>query len=244
MNTPMLWVLGVTLLTAALMGGCAGTPTKNAALTAAEAEYAEAKSDPAVLKYAGPALEKAGVSLERAAGAENDEAMTSFAYIGSTQTQTAIAIAERAEAEQRMRELRRAQERMQLEAREAELAALKAERTARGIVVTLGDVLFDLNKATLAPGAMGVVDRLAEFMRNHPNKTVLIEGHTDSLGSHSYNQSLSESRAYSVRSALIMRGIEPERIQTRGFGETRPLVGNSTPEGRQRNRRVEVIIRG
>jgi outer membrane protein OmpA-like peptidoglycan-associated protein len=143
-----------------------------------------------------------------------------------------------------MQELRAAQEGMQLEAREAELAALKAKRTDRGMVITLGDVLFDVDRATLTPGAMDIVDRLAEFLREHPRKTVLIEGHTDSTGSYVYNQDLSERRAYAVGRALMRRGIDASRISTMGLGESRPLVSNASAAGRQRNRRVEIIIQG
>ncbi len=125
---------------------------------------------------------------------------------------------------------------------EAQLAEMKARKTDRGMVLTLGDVLFDTGRAELKPGAMRTIDQLATFMRENPERTVAIEGYTDSIGSDSFNQTLSERRAESVRSALILRGIDMRRISARGFGEASPVATNDTAAGRQQNRRVEVVI--
>ena len=125
---------------------------------------------------------------------------------------------------------------------ERELEDLEARDTDRGLVLTLGDVLFDTGAATLKPGAATTIDRLAQFMRDYPERSVRIEGHTDSAGSDETNQSLSERRAQAVREALVMRGLEPARIATLGYGEVRPVAGNDTPGGRQQNRRVEIVV--
>lgn len=125
---------------------------------------------------------------------------------------------------------------------QAQLAELQAQQTDRGMVLTLGDVLFDTGRAQLKPGAMSTVDRLANFMRENPERTVAVEGYTDSVGSDSYNQQLSQRRAEAVQAALASRGIAMNRVSTRGFGESQPVASNNTAEGRQRNRRIEVVI--
>ena len=146
----------------------------------------------------------------------------------------------RQEAERRAREAEEALARTR--ALEAQLAELEAKQSDRGMVLTLGDVLFDTGQAELKPGAMRTVDQLAEFMKNYPDRTVMIEGHTDNVGGAEMNQRLSERRAEAVRQALVARGISSQRIQVRGFGFNYPLASNATAEGRQQNRRVEVII--
>jgi outer membrane protein OmpA-like peptidoglycan-associated protein len=127
---------------------------------------------------------------------------------------------------------------------ERELEDLQAQETDRGLVLTLGDVLFETGQATLMPGAVTTVDRLAQFMGDYPERTVRIEGHTDSVGSDTLNQQLSERRAAAVRDALAARGVNTARIQTIGHGETRPIASNDTAGGRQQNRRIEVVVSG
>jgi outer membrane protein OmpA-like peptidoglycan-associated protein len=125
---------------------------------------------------------------------------------------------------------------------ERELADLKGKKTDRGVVVTLGDVLFDTGMATLKPGAYTTIDRLATVLKEDAARKVLIEGHTDNVGSDEYNQSLSERRAESVQAALFERGVEASQISTVGKGETTPVAGNNNPAGRQQNRRVELVF--
>lgn len=123
-----------------------------------------------------------------------------------------------------------------------ELADLKAKQTERGIVLTIGDVLFAFDKADLSPKADRNVHKLAEFLKKYPNRNVLIEGHTDSVGSVEYNLGLSQRRSDSVKEKLVGSGIVQERITTVGYGKKYPAVANDTPENRALNRRVEVII--
>lgn len=122
------------------------------------------------------------------------------------------------------------------------IAELEAEQTARGLVLTLSDVLFDVGKADLKPGAQRAIDELSKFLNEYAERNVLIEGFTDNTGSNQYNQDLSSHRSASVKSALIARGISDVRIQTLGYGESFPRASNGTAAGRQQNRRVEVII--
>jgi outer membrane protein OmpA-like peptidoglycan-associated protein len=125
---------------------------------------------------------------------------------------------------------------------ESMLHELQARPTDRGMVVTLGDVLFDSGRAELRSGGMRVVDRLADFMREYPQRRVSIEGFTDSVGNEGSNQELSERRAGAVRRALVERGIDPARVIARGYGEEYPVASNDNATGRQINRRVEIVI--
>lgn len=124
----------------------------------------------------------------------------------------------------------------------AELQQLEAKQTARGMVVTFGDVLFDTGRAELRSGAMRSIERLATVLREHPERRVLIEGFTDSVGSDSLNMELSERRANAVRGALIAHGAPTDKIETRAYGKAHPVAGNDTAAGRQANRRVEIVF--
>lgn len=123
-----------------------------------------------------------------------------------------------------------------------QLEEMKATKTERGIVLTLGDVLFDIGRSDLKPGALRTLEQLTAFLVENPDRTAIIEGHTDSVGAAAFNQRLSEERAQAVQNALIERGIAPARLSAVGFGPTKPVVGNDTAAGRQQNRRVEVIL--
>ncbi len=173
--------------------------------------------------------------------------------------QTAMTMKQEAEqarqqAESRTREAQQARLQAEARAREAEqarrqaedlkrqLTELQAKQTDRGLVLTLGDVLFETGKADLLAGAMRSIDKLAVFLRENPDREVLVEGHTDSTGGEAYNLDLSRRRADAVRAALLARGIGYDRITIRGYGESYPVASNSTGAGRQQNRRVEVVI--
>lgn len=125
---------------------------------------------------------------------------------------------------------------------EMQLKKLKAKKTARGMVIKLGDVLFNVNKARLSAGGINNVKKLADFLNKYPQRKVMIEGHTDSTGSDSHNQALSEKRANAVQAALVDMDISSDRITTRGYGEASPVASNGTAAGRQMNRRVEIIL--
>jgi outer membrane protein OmpA-like peptidoglycan-associated protein len=130
----------------------------------------------------------------------------------------------------------------QLASAQQQLADLQAKKTERGVVVTLGDVLFDTGQATLKPGASLAMNRLATFLNANPQTRSIIEGHTDSRGSDEYNEALSERRARAVTTELMSRGISADQLQTLGRGKGYPVASNDTPEGRQRNRRVEIVF--
>lgn len=125
---------------------------------------------------------------------------------------------------------------------EAQLRELEAQQTERGLLVTLGDVLFAFDKAELSAQAAPRLDKLAGFLTQFPERQMLIEGYTDSVGNEAYNLSLSERRAQAVRDALVERGVGSARITARGYGKAHPVADNSTPDGRAMNRRVEIVI--
>lgn len=125
---------------------------------------------------------------------------------------------------------------------EEELAGLRLEKTERGLVLTLGDVLFDTGQATLKGGAYGTIDRLAKALREKSDRNVIIEGHTDNVGSDTMNQALSERRAQSVQTALLQRGVATAQVTATGKGESFPVASNDDAAGRQQNRRVELIF--
>jgi outer membrane protein OmpA-like peptidoglycan-associated protein len=151
-----------------------------------------------------------------------------------------IAAANEREAQAAARAAQEAEERAL--ALETELEQLEGEHTDRGLVLTLGDVVFEPGTTTLSASSSTTIDRLAQFMRDYPERSVRIEGHTDSAGSETANLELSERRAAAVRAQLIARGLEAGRIETLGYGEERPIATNDTPRGRQENRRVEIVV--
>ncbi|MCK9364109.1 MAG: OmpA family protein [Syntrophales bacterium] len=146
----------------------------------------------------------------------------------------------RAEAESQAREAEKA--RAELAGLMKELSELQGQLTDRGIVLTIGDVLFAFDKAVLNASAQNSMDKIAAFLREKQNRNLLVEGHTDSVGSEEYNQGLSEQRAASVKNALVKRGVAGERIVAIGYSKKYPLASNDTAAGRQQNRRVEAII--
>jgi outer membrane protein OmpA-like peptidoglycan-associated protein len=160
----------------------------------------------------------------------------------------------KAEAEAKAREAEQARLAARAEAEKAarakaeadqltkELSDLKAKQTERGIILTIGDVLFATGKADLSPEAMRSVDKLVEFLQKYTNRNVLIEGHTDSVGSDEFNLTLSQKRADSLKEALTGKGVEEKRITTIGYGKKYPVASNDTASGKQQNRRVEVSI--
>lgn len=123
-----------------------------------------------------------------------------------------------------------------------QMALLDMRETDRGLVLTLGDVLFESGKADLRAGNTGRLDKLVGFLNHYPDRTVLIEGHTDSIGGRSYNQDLSERRAESVRHYLQMQGINSGRLSAAGMADRNPVASNDSATGRQQNRRVEIVV--
>jgi outer membrane protein OmpA-like peptidoglycan-associated protein len=146
-----------------------------------------------------------------------------------------------------------ARQKAQLEAEKAELrtrlltqfnAILQTRDTARGLIVNMSDVLFDTGKYSLRPLAREKLAKVAGIVSGHPGLRLDVEGHTDSVGGDSYNQQLSEQRAASVRDYLTQQGMLSSSVTAKGFGKTQPVASNDTAQGKQQNRRVELVISG
>jgi len=158
------------------------------------------------------------------------EADAAKAQAAAAQAQAADATARAASAEDRTAQL------------QAELNDLHAKQTERGMVITIGDVLFGTDQANLTPDGMATVRKLANVMQQNPNRSVLVEGFTDSTGTQAHNQELSERRAGSVAAALTSMGVARERVAMRGYGPAYPVAANDTASNRQMNRRVEIVL--
>lgn len=150
--------------------------------------------------------------------------------------------AEQARRQAAATEQARAAEQAKTAALANELANLKAQQTGRGLVLTVGDVLFATGKAEVSSGGQRSIDKLADFLKAYPRRNVLIEGHTDNTGDQDFNIKLSQQRADTVRDRLVEKGVAAQRIRTKGYGAKFPVVDNDTTGGRQQNRRVEVVI--
>jgi outer membrane protein OmpA-like peptidoglycan-associated protein len=123
-------------------------------------------------------------------------------------------------------------------------SVLETRESARGLIVNMSDVLFDTGKYTLKPGAREKLAKVAGILVTHPELKIEVEGHTDNVGGPEFNQRLSENRAYSVRDYLVSQGVPAALIIARGFGESTPVTSNDTTDGRQQNRRVELVVSG
>jgi len=241
--------LATAVALAATLAGCAGAGP-NAQLAEARNTYATASTNPQVAANAPLELQQAREALQRAEQAERSDAgrdeVTSLAYVATRESQAAFEAAQAKQAQQVLAtsDIRRNNAQLQRTnaALQRELEALQARRTDRGYVMTLGDVLFATDQATLTSGARERIARLASFLRQHPDRTVRIEGYTDNTGSPGYNLQLSERRAEAVRDVLMTQGVAPERVVTLGRGEAMPVASNDDQSGRQANRRVEIVI--
>jgi outer membrane protein OmpA-like peptidoglycan-associated protein len=125
---------------------------------------------------------------------------------------------------------------------EVQLKELNAKQTDRGDIVSLGDVLFESNRAEMTGSGRRDMGRLVAFMKEHPKRTALIEGFTDSQGGAAANVDLSQRRAMAVRDALVVQGVFADRLSTHGYGDAHPVASNATAAGRQMNRRVEIVL--
>jgi outer membrane protein OmpA-like peptidoglycan-associated protein len=190
------------------------------------------------------AAERARVDLERARAEADAARAAAQAQADEAKRLAAEREAEAAAARQAREQAERDREAAREQLRQQLNVILETRETARGLIVNLSDVLFDVDKATLKPGAREKLARVAGILGSHPDLKIEIEGHADSTGSDDYNQRLSERRAQSVRAYLGDQGIGQSVVSAVGFGESRPVATNGTASGRQQNRRVEIIVSG
>jgi outer membrane protein OmpA-like peptidoglycan-associated protein len=199
-----------------------------------------AKTKAAEAEVANAGRERDRVQLE-ARTAEADRAKRDAAA-AQAQAAAAQAQAQDAQAQAAAAQQQAAQQAERASRLEALLVELHAQKTERGMVVTIGDVLFATDRAELNANGMATVKKLAEIMTQNPDRTVMVEGFTDSTGSAAHNKDLSERRAASVAQALVGLGVPRERIGMRGYGEAFPVASNDTAANRQLNRRVEIVL--
>ena len=199
-----------------------------------------AKTKAAEAEVANAGRERDRVQLE-ARTAEADRAKRDAAA-AQAQAAAAQAQAQDAQAQAAAAQQQAAQQADRAARLEALLVELHAQKTERGMVVTIGDVLFATDRAELNANGMATVKKLAEIMTQNPDRTVMVEGFTDSTGSAAHNKDLSERRAASVAQALVGLGVPRERIGMRGYGEAFPVASNDTAANRQLNRRVEIVL--
>ncbi len=239
---------------------CNSAPNKVQSLEDARAAYLEASQDFNMVKYAAEeldgarnALQKADIHWEKKDSADDIE---HYVYLTAQRIEIARLIVKREEAEieikemsferealnQRLRDIQLVQVLRKADESKREESVVQVDETDRGMLWTLGDVFFDVDKATLAPSAARNIAQIANFMRKNPTRNAVIEGHTDASGEDDHNMELSCLRAEAVRDALIDANIDASRLTFIGFGAKRPVANNASMIGKQANRRVEVLF--
>ncbi len=230
------------------LAACSHQPNPN--LESARTNFSALQSDPQASKVAALETKEAQDWLNKADKAymdrEDDKKVDQLAYLTNQRVEVAKQTIALRSAEGNLKNAAAQRAQARLDARDAQIKklqeSLNAKQTERGTLVTFGDVLFDFNKAELKSSALPNITTLAQFLQENPDRKVIVEGYTDSVGSASYNQGLSERRAESVRRALLRAGVDPARVVAQGYGKEYPVADNSSNSGRAQNRRVEVTI--
>jgi outer membrane protein OmpA-like peptidoglycan-associated protein len=220
------------------------------AIDTAQSAFSQAQNQEYVNGIAAVALR-----MTQTAEASNSRALaqraTDSLHDARMAKQLEIAQAQGAAANARADSLRKAAEAanaqlgqamQQLQSLVTEMTNIK--ETARGLVLSLSDILFDVGQATIKPSAQKNIQQIAAVLKQYPSHHISVEGYTDATGGDAYNLKLSEARAAAVRMGLIGGGIDSTIITSHGFGKDNPVAANTTPDGRAANRRVEVIIEG
>jgi len=240
-----------SLLAASLvLVACSSTPKPPTGAAEVRGKLTQLQSDSQLATRAPVAIKNADDAVRAAEQPRSDDAYAQhLVYIADRKVETATALAQARLLEDQRKEISGQAAQAQLASRTEEvdalrrqLAELNAKKTDRGLVITLGDVLFETGKADLKAAATGNLSKLAGLLTQYPSRSLVIEGHTDNVGTDTYNQTLSQSRADSVKAFLLNLGVAGNRITAYGKGKSSPVADNSTESGRQMNRRVEVII--
>lgn len=258
---PFSRMLGVaTLVGVAGLQGCAGQANSARDLQRASSDFQKVKEDPDVLRSAPKDLLRAGESLARAErlssyiGSASD--VSHYAYLSSRYSEIAREHSDLLLLQERLAKMELERQRLQLALREAKLnsaqqqgrwledqiLSLVTTQTERGLVMTLGDVLFDPGHAELKSSASRTVLKVVQFLQLNPRRVVRIEGYTDSTGDRQENLKLSRDRAQAVADVLIDLGVSEKRVQVEGYGQDFPVDANASERGRAQNRRVEIVF--
>ena len=208
----------------------ASTERSTIRLEARTEEANKAQQQAAMSQQQAAASQRQAEGSQQSAAASQRQAEASRQQAAMSQQQSEMSQQQARDAEMRTGQL------------ETQLKELNAKKTERGLVITLGDVLFDTNKAQLKSGGSRSLQKLADFLKQYPQRKARVEGYTDSTGGADYNQALSDRRANAVRTSLVDMGISNDRITTHGYGEESPVASNDTAASRQLNRRVEIIL--
>ena len=208
----------------------AGEETTRMRLAARTQEADAATSAAAVATRDAAAATRDAEASQRQAGAAQRDAARSQQQAANSQQQASMSQQQADEAQRRTAML------------ETQLRELNAKQTERGLVITIGDVLFDSGQANLRSGGLQSMQRLSGFLKQYPQRKALIEGYTDSVGGDSMNVALSTRRAEAVMSALTGMGVDRGQLAAQGYGEANPVAGNDNAGGRQANRRVEIVL--
>ncbi len=267
----MVKTFGAVTLSVALFAACSSSPKIPPEVAAVRSKLSTLQSDPQLSSRAPVAFKDAETAVRAAEKVPKEDALLDhLVWVADHKIDIAAAQAEARYLEDQRKGLAEARENARLDSRTKEadaarsaadaarasaeeakrqaeelqrqLTELNAKATERGLVITLGDVLFETAKSDLKESSLVNIAKLSAFLTQHPDRTVAIEGHTDSVGSDDYNLSLSQRRANSVQQFLISQGIAPNRLTVSGKGENFPVASNDSSSGRQMNRRVEVII--
>ncbi|WP_249672450.1 OmpA family protein [Pseudomonas abieticivorans] len=251
---------GLVVLGCAGLFGCAGQQPGDVTLQQASASFQKVKDDANVLRSAPRDVIRAGESLARAERLSNywgsRDDVAHYAYLSQRYSDIAREHSELALSQERIAKQELERQRLQLALRESKLASVQAQgkwleeqfvsmattETDRGLVLTLGDVLFDTGEADLAPSANRMVLKLVQFLQLNPKRLVRIEGYTDNTGDKDFNLQLSRDRAQSVADTLVDLGIDDKRIKVEGYGDQYPVEANASERGRALNRRVEIVF--
>ena len=229
------------------LAACSHQPNVN--LENAKTNFSALQTNPEATKVAALETKDASEWLDKADKAymnkEDDSKVDQLAYLTNQRVEVAKQTIALRTAENKLKNSGSDRAQALLDARDAQIKALRgmnAKQTERGTLVTFGDVLFQFGKSNLQPNSRNNINTLANYLIQNPDRKVIVEGYTDSVGSAAFNQTLSERRAEAVRAALVKAGVDPTRIVAQGYGKEYPVASNATDSGRAQNRRVEVTI--
>lgn len=241
-----------------ILAACASAPDEYAPLAQLEQRFDQARLEqvPANAPVRFQEAERTLSQAQSRLGEADEQELSYLTQLASTQLDTAMTEAEAKQTREQRSTLLADQQRVMLQEREEmlqqreeelalarqQLAEFEQRQTEGGLLVTLRDINFDLDSANLSPGDQERLAPLADYLQQHPDRNVVIEGHTDASGPDDYNRQLSQQRAEAVRNYLVSRGVSAGRIQTVGRGESVPVADNGSEAGRLQNRRIEVMI--
>jgi outer membrane protein OmpA-like peptidoglycan-associated protein len=255
---------GFTLVAVLMMSACSTQMKAPEGSAAVREKLLRLEANADLASQAPIAVKEAEAAVSKAEKPQKDKVLSShLVWVADRKVDIASALAQSNYLESQRKGISEARESARLDSRTREadnarnevdrahqkneelqrqIAELNAKETERGLVVTLGDLLFQTGRSELRSGTASNLTRLAAFLNEYSDRTVVIEGHTDSIGDENYNMGLSERRAFAVQAFLVAQGVAVSRLQASGKGEVYPVASNDSAAGRQQNRRVEVVI--